>query len=207
MPSSTVSLQPTVSLAISALAALSCFAAAPVRAQSYTFTSNGTGTYFTDNLTTGQPHPVDFFSKTSGQSVGKDAILTISGYGSAGVVYTHTGQFYHENTDLTTTSILLQDAASGDTLLSLHGPLHYEFVTSPYRIDYLTLAGTVFDAGGTPQNFDFYKDEDGATVTSHMTPTPVPELTPAVDCGVLLGLTLAGMIWKGSRLRRRLPPD
>ncbi len=203
MPNPASSFRPLVSV----LAVLSCFAAAPARAQSYTFTSNGTGPYFMDSLTTGQPHPVDFFSKTSGQTAGKDSILTITGWGNSGVVYTHNGQFYHENTDLITASILLQDAASGATILSLNGPLHYEFVTSPYRVDYLTLAGTVFDADGAPQTFDFYKDEDESTVTSHMTPTPVPELTPAVDFGVLLGLALAGMIWKGSRPRRRLPRD
>jgi hypothetical protein len=188
-----------------ALSAVTCSAAAPSCAQSYTFTSNGTGTYFTDNLTTGQPHAVDFFSKTSGQSAGKDSTLTITGHGNGGVTYTHNGQFYHENTDLTTTSVLLQDAASGAMIFSLHGPLHYEFVTSPYSIDYLTLAGTVFDAGGVLQNFDFFKDEDGGTVTAHVTPLAVPELAPSVDCGVLLGLTLAAMIWKGSK-RRIVPP-
>lgn len=187
----------------SGLATLACFASAPACAQSYTFTSNGSGAYFTDSLTTGQSHAVDFFSMTSGQSAGKDATLTITGYGDKGVTYSHNGQFFYQDADLTTASILLQDAVSRTTLVSLHGPLHYEFVTSPYRIDYLTLVGTVFDAAGTAENFDFYKDEDGGTVTAHMTPAAVPELATVVDCGVLLGLTLMGMLWKGRHPRRK----
>lgn len=192
------------------LTALACLAAAPARAQSYTFTSDGTGTYFTDTLTMGRPHTVDFFSKTSGQFTGKASILTVTGYGNAGVVYTNVGQFYHENTDLTTASILVQDTTSGATIFSAFGPLHYEFITSPYRIDTLTLAGTAFDTGGTPWNLDFFKDEDGGTVTTHLTsltPSSVPEPVPAVDLGLMLGLTLATVIWSARKRRGSIRDD
>ena len=188
------------------LAVLACLAA-PARAQSFTFTSNGTGAYFTDTLTMGKPHAVDFFSKTSGQSAGKDSILTIGGYGNSGIIYTYSGSFVHENTDLTTASVLLQDAASGSPIFAFVGPIHYEFITSPYRIDTLTLAGTVFDAAGLPQAFDFFKDEDGGTVTAHITPAPVPELAPSVGLAIMLSSTLAGVVWSGRRRHKPVQDD
>ncbi len=189
-----------------ALAALACLTAAPACGQSYTFTSNGTGIYFTDTLTTGRPHAVDFLSKTSGQSAGKDAILTIAGFGNAGIVYTNVGQFYHQNTDLTTATVQLQDAASGAMLFAGGGPMHYEFITSPYGIDTLTLGGTTQDAVGTPWNFNFFKDEDKGVVISKLM-VPVPEPAPAVDLGLMLGLTLASVVWNARKRRNTVQDD
>ena len=190
-----------------ALTVLLCLAATPAPAQSFTFTSDGTGPYFTDKMTTGRPHPVDFFSKTSGQSADKASILTITGYGNSGIVYTNNGLFTHENADLTTASVLLQDAASGAPLFAFVGPIHYEFITSPYRIDTLTLSGTVFDAAGIPQTFDFFKDEDGGTATAHIIPAPVPELAPSVGLAMMLGLTLAGVIEIGRKRHKSVQED
>ena len=187
------------------LMALACLAAAPAGAQSFTFISDGTGPYFTDTLTTGHPHAVDFFSKTSGQSAGKDSILTITGYGNAGVTYTNTGSRYYEDTDLTTASVLLQDAASRSTLFSGAGSLHYQFITSP-NINTLSLTGTAFDTGGTPWQLDFFKDEQGGTVTTHFTQSPVPEFASSTSLGLMLGPTLAALLWS-TRKRRRSVRD